>query len=217
MELDDLKPIFGKLDAALARQRAVNLHVVKAHRENRLRASLRPLVWAHVAQVGVGLLIAISAGKFWVEHLADPHLLVAGALVHAYAVVMIALGSRMLALLYGLDFAAPVLAIQKQMAQVRRSYVRCGLVVGLPWWLLWLPFTMLVLRMAGFDIYPYFSPAWLVTNVLVAIVGISATLWLCRSLWHPRFERADKIEAAAGNGLAKVQAFLDEIAQFEKE
>jgi serine/threonine-protein kinase len=219
LELDDLRQALRKLEPQLERDRALNLRLHGALKQDRMRATLRPLFWAHAAQVALGVLMVLPVGRFWVQHLHEPHLLVAGLVVHAYAVAMIALGARMLVLLHGLDFAAPVVAIQKQVARVRRSYVRSGLVVGLPWWLLWLPFAMLVFGMLGFDLYANFSRAWFFSNVAFGAVGIVVTLWLTRSLWYrtSATDRDAKVEAAAGSAFRNVQRFLDEIARFEKE
>jgi serine/threonine-protein kinase len=78
-------------------------------------------------------------GGFWTEYLDVPYLLIAGLLVHAAGLSMIGLGAAMQVLIARIDYSAPVLAIQRQLAQVRTLYVYGGLAVGLPWWLLpWL-------------------------------------------------------------------------------
>ena len=220
MELDDLNQTIHDFDRRLARLSAL-VAVVREERDmSRVRASLRPLIFGHAAQMAVGVLVAVFAGRLWVEHLDKPHLLAAGIIVHVYAVLMIVLGAQVLAALYRLDFSAPVLVIQKQLAWARRSYVRAGLVVGLPWWLLWIPFGMLLLAAGGVDIYADLSRAWLAVNLVIGIVGIGGTLWLTRALWRkPRDGEpgSDAERRMAGTGLQSAQRLLDEIAEFEKE
>jgi hypothetical protein len=220
MELDEMKQTFRDFDQRLARLSAVGMAIRKEQGMSRVRASLRPLIFGHAAQMAMGVLVAVFAGRLWVDHLDEPHLLVAGIIVHVYAVLMIVLGAQVLAALYRLDFSAPVLVIQKQLAWARRSYVRTGLVVGVPWWLLWIPFGMLLLAAGGVDIYADLSRAWLAANLVVGIVGIGGTLWFTRALWRkPRDGEPgnDAERRMAGTGLQSAQRLLDEIAEFEKE
>jgi RNA polymerase sigma-70 factor, ECF subfamily len=195
----------------------LNLGAYKELKLDHIRTSLRPLVWEHAGQVAFGLLLAFFVGPFWWRHLDQPNLFVSGVLLHAYAVAMIALGARVLVLIHTLDLSLPVLEIQKQLARLRRSYVRTGLAVGLPWWLLWVPLVMVV---SGFDIVAGAPAVWLVANAIVGVVGILATLWHFRVLWNRSAdpERVRKLEnAAAGKSMRTAQRFLDEIAQFERE
>ena len=148
-------------------------------RENsidRLRASLRPLVWEHAGQVALGLLIAFSVGPFWWRHLDQPNLFAAGAVLHVYAVLMIALGVRVLVLLNTIDLASPV--IQEQFARLRRSHATTRLAIGLPWSLLWIPLVMVV---SGHDVLASMSPTWLIANVRGGVMAILVALWCYRA------------------------------------
>src|SRR5262245_27982885 len=164
MELDDLKQAFWTLEGRMERQSTLNERIYKEQKLDRTRASLRPLVWGHAGQAALGVLLTLLAGPFWWKHPDNPHLVIAGVIVYVYAVLMIALGARVLVRLYNLDFDAPVIAIQKQLAELRRSYLNCGLVIGLPWWLLWIPFAMV---MSGFDLYTRATRAWIIANIAV--------------------------------------------------
>jgi serine/threonine-protein kinase len=220
MELDDLKSTFRTLEQRLAHESNLNLQAQRERKRVRMQASLWPLYLSNAAQVLLGLFLAFLVGPFWVSHLDEPHLLIAGVFVHAYAVVMIALGARTLTLLLSLDFGEPVLEIQKRLARVRRAYIRSALIIGLPWWLLWLPFAMLLFEMQGFDLYANFSRAWFFTNVVFGFVGMLATLLYCRALWYRPSDAAEahKLEKGwVGRRLINVQRFLDDLAAFEKE
>jgi hypothetical protein len=217
MELDDLKQAVWSLDRRLEQGSTPSLELYKEQKLDRTRASLRPLVWGHAAQVAFGVLLSVVAGSFWWRHSDEPNLMIAGVIVHVYAVLMIALGARVLVHIHTLNLAAPVLAIQKQLARLRRSYVTTGLVVGLPWWCLWIPFVMVI---SGADLVANTPASWLVLNLLVGIAGILGTLWFYRVLWYrpAHDERRRNVEvSAAGNSLRRAQKFLDEIARFERE
>lgn len=220
MELNDLKQTLRAMEQRLAHETQLNLETRRELSRARVQTSLWPLYATHAAEILLGLGLALAVGPFWVSHLDQPHLLIAGVIVHVYAVVMIAIGSRTLALLLNLDFSAPVVAIQERLARVRRAYLRSGLIVGLPWAVLWIPFGMLFFEMLGVDIYADFSRAWLVSNVGVSAVILLGALWLSRGLWYHPSDAAEarKLEESwGGKRLLNVQRFLDEIAEFAKE
>ena len=216
MELDDLKQTVANLEREVAYARSFRVAANKEKQLDRTRASLRPVLWEHAGQMTLGLVIAIVGQSWWGE-LDAPALLVAGIVLHVYAWLMIVLGVRVIVSIRTLDLDAPVVEIQKALARLRRSYVMTGFVVGMPWWLLWIPLAMVVF---GVDLNGRFSWAWLFTNVVIGIVGIAGTVWYFRHLWiEPQeSERRRSIEASvSGSSFRRAQGFLDEIARFERE
>ena len=217
MELDDMKAAWLELDRRLDTQAALNLHMFKEGKLDRLRRGLRPLVWGQSIQIAIGALIAMWGGGFWFDHRDVPHLLIAGLIVHAAGISMIALGALMQVLIARIDYSAPVLAIQRQLAQLRKVYVRAGIANGLPWCVLWVPFTIVALKSVfGPDLYLN-APQMVWINAGFGIVLILGTLAFVR--WaggHPRVaRRLDRF--AAGRSIVRAQACLDEIARFEQE
>jgi hypothetical protein len=216
MELDDLKHAWQTLDQRLATQTALNLHTFKDSKLDKMRGGLRPLVFGQAIQIAVGALIALWGGAFWTEHLDAPHLLIAGLLVHATGISMIGLGAAMQVLIARIDYCAPVLAIQRQLAQLRKLYVYGGLAVGLPWWLLWMPFLMVFLK-AAFDVDLYANaPSVIWLGSAVGVAGLLAT-WLLLRWAGKRAQLAQRLEdGAAGGSLRKARSMLEEIARFEQ-
>ena len=216
MELDDLKHAVAELDRGITEVRNLSVATYKERRLDRTRASLRPVLWEHAAQVALGIVLSV-VGQLWWPESGAPALLVAGLVLQIYAVLMIVLGLRVIVSIRTLNLDAPVVEIQRALARLRRSYVMTGFVVGLPWWLLWIPLAMVVF---GVDLNGRFSWAWLVINVVIGIAGIAATLWYFRHLWiEPEdSERRRRIEASvSGKSFHRAQGFLDEIARFERE
>jgi serine/threonine-protein kinase len=167
--------------------------------------------------VALGVVLVLAVGPFWWSRWAEPVMMGAGLVLHVYAILMIALGIRAIVTVRTLDLGAPVVEIQKAVASLRRSYVMTGFVVGLPWWLLWIPFVRVVF---DFDPVSSASRAWLATNVIIGVAGIAATLWYYRHLWVEPVdsERRRSLErSASGAGFRNAQRFLDEIARFERE
>jgi hypothetical protein len=216
MELEDLKHAVAELDRGIAEVRNLSVATYKERKLDRTRASLRPVLWEHAGQVALGIVIAV-VGQLWWPESGAPALLVAGLVLQVYAVLMIVLGLRVIVSIRTLDLDAPVVDIQKALAGLRRSYVMTGFVVGMPWWLLWIPLAMVVF---GVDLTGRFSWAWLSINLVGSAVGIAGTLWSFRHLWiEPEdSERRLSIEASvSGDSFRRAQGFLDEIARFERE
>jgi serine/threonine-protein kinase len=216
VELDDLKQAVAELDRGIAEVRDLSIATYKERRLDRTRASLRPVVWEHAGQVALGIVLTV-VGQLWWSERGEPALLVAGLVLHLYAVLMIALGLRVIVSIRALDLDAPVVEIQRALARLRRSYVMTGFIVGMPWWLLWIPFVMFVF---GIDLNGRFSWNWLITNLIIGVVGIVGTLWYFRRLWIEPVdsERRRGIEASfSGKSFRSAQRFLEEIARFERE
>lgn len=217
MELDDMKAAWQTLDRRLDAQAALSLHMFKDGKFDSMRRGLRPLVWGQAIQIVIGALIALWGGSFWVDHREVPHLLIAGLIVHAAGISMIALGALIQALISRIDYSAPVLTIQRQLAQLRKVYVRGGLAIGLPWWVLWVPFVMVFLK-AEFEADLFVNaPGVVWINIVAGFVGMLLT-WMFIRWAAGRPQLGKRLEnSAAGGSINKAQAYLDEIARFEQE
>jgi hypothetical protein len=218
MELDDLKSSWQSLHDTLAKQHSLNLRLLREQKLDRAQRGLRPLQWGMALQMGLGVLLAGWSASLWSSHVHTPHLLVTGLVMHAYGLGLILFGARVQVLIARLDFGAPVLEIQRRLAELRRFYGRGYAWLGLPWWVLW----MLVLEMAFMsffraDLYANLSAAVVVSNLAVGALGWAATLAL--GAWArrhpgigPRF-----LAVIEGKSLTRAQAQLDELAEFEAE
>lgn len=217
MELDDFKSEWQTLNQKLDQQATLNLQLLRESRKEKARHGLRPLVWGQAIQMVLGALLALYSAGFWWNHQQVPHLLFTGLLMHAYGLAMVLFGVRVQVLIHRIDFGAPVLSIQKQLAGLRRFYVVGEMCIGLPWWLLWIPcMTMLFMGRFGVDLYVK-VPQVITLNVAVGIVGLILT-WLFLRWSRGRPKLAETLEdATAAPSLNNAQRMLDEIARFEHE
>jgi len=219
MELDDLKQAWQTIDRRLEQHNTLQLRLYRDGKLDTLRRRLRPLVWGQAMQLLFGALVVMMSAAFWSSHRQETPMLVAGIVMQVYGLTTIIMSGVTLGRLGRIDYAAPVVIMQKQLAGVRRLHVLGGMLVGLPWWVLWLPLLMMFFKAAfGADLYSNLQ-SWFWINIAVGLVGLSATWWFHRWSQHPSRPRLAKLvdDSMTGSSLRKAQAVLDEIAEFEQE
>jgi serine/threonine-protein kinase len=219
MELDELKVAWRTLDRRLEQQNALSLKLLVDRRLDTLRSRLRPLYWGQMLQMLFGIVLVVAAAMFWTAHRQVPHLLLAGLCLHLYGIATIVFGGVTLALIGRIDYAAPVLTIQKQLAGLRRFYIRNAMAIGLSWWLLWVPLLMMFLMgLYGADLYAH-APSVAYLGLAIGVAGLLFFWWLHRWSRDGRRPLLAKFlsDSMTGSSLRKAQAVLDEIARFERE
>jgi hypothetical protein len=219
MELDDMKNAWLALDRRLERQEALNLATFRDRRLDRVRASLRPMLIGRIVQIVAGALLALTFAPFWVEHLATPHLVVIGASLHVYALMLIIGGARDIYLIRRIDYAAPVLQIQQRLTGLRAWLLRTAPVFGAAGCFIWVPFVLWAfIELFGADIYAHAPEVvyWLLASSAVPFAAMLLVLrWVRqpgRSKWAGLLERS-----VIGSSLTRAQRFLDELTAFARE
>lgn len=219
MELDEMKNAWLALDRRLERQDALNLATFREGRLDRLRASLRPMLIGRIVQIVAGAVLALVFAPFWVEHLGTPHLVVIGATLHLYALMLIVGGAREAYLIRRIDYAAPVLAIQQQLTELRAWLLRTAPVFGVAGCFVWVPFVLWAfIVLFGADVYAHAPEVvyWLLAS---SVVPLAAMLFVLRWVRRPgRSKLAALVERSViPKSVYKAQRFLDEIAAFSRE
>ncbi|MBN8888399.1 MAG: hypothetical protein J0I77_21990 [Rudaea sp.] len=213
MELDDMKLAWQTLGARLDAQNALNFHLFKESRLDKMRARLRLLSWGQAAVLAFGIVCVLCAGSFWFDHLATPHLFVAGLVMHLYGIAVIGVVARTFVLIAQIDYAAPVLSIEQQLTRLHTHYMRTGWYIGLPWLLLWVPADIVVCAWFGFDLYvnlPKLVYYGLASGLIGLIVVYATVYWIP---WPASIANAVRSRSASLDG---AKQFLDEIAKFEQ-
>jgi len=118
----------------------------------------------------------------------------------------------------GIDYAAPVLAIQKQLAALRAQRIRSGPAFAISGCFVWVPLVLVAFHGLGADVWVH-KPAvvgWFVASAFVA-AGITWALLAWVRLPRNARTRQSWDDHDAGRGVTRAQAALDEIARFERE
>lgn len=218
MEPDELKHIWQALGRQLDRHDAINLQLFRDRKLDHARNSLRPLFRGQVVQILFGALFLLLAMALWGAGPHPAHVVAAGIAVNAYGIATIALAGMTLAAIGGIDYSAPVVAIQRQLASLRRLYLVNGAIAGLSWWFMWIAVLMVLAALGGQDLFAN-APEMVWTGLGVGVVGLLATWAFHRWSHNPvRAQLGRKLdESAAGGSIRRMQGVLDEIARFEEE
>jgi serine/threonine-protein kinase len=215
MDLDALKRTWQQIDRRLERQHALAVAQFQEGRMRRMQSGLRALYWGQWLQVMLGALCMVVATRVWYAHWDVLHLRVAALIVHGYGLAAILCGERILTLMGRVDPTAPVVAIQRQIAELRRWYVWSGNALGLPWWFLWLPVFMVLAALVGVDVYAR-APRLLVYCAGIGGVGLAIMLGLDALARRPGWHRLAGYHEASmvAASLRRAQAAIDEVQRF---
>ncbi|MCX7514681.1 hypothetical protein [Frateuria sp. STR12] len=217
MELDEMKLAWQQLNQRLDRQQALNLRLYRERRLDKLRHGLRPLVWGQAIQIAFGVLFMLLGTAYWAGHLETLHRIVLGVTVQVFGIVMVAFAGRILHLVLEIDYTAPVLDIQRRLAQLRAWRVRIEApvfaVVGS---FVWIPLLLMEIHWEiGVDVWarwPAFV-GWLVIcgwiSLALVLMVVLLAHWTGRMRWIT--------DNAAGKAVRKAEAALEEIACFERD
>jgi hypothetical protein len=218
MELDDLKIAWTRLEQRVEQAESVVRRDYVARRLGESRRALRGMTWGQVVQVVIWIVVVANVGPFWIEHRHVPHFLVAGLALHLYGVATICASVMQILLIGRAVCTAPVVKIQRQLAELYQYRVVSSLALGLAWWVLWIAATMVGAKLwFGVDLYAE-SPRWIQFSLAAGVLGMAVSVILARRFADlrpssPRLRSV--IDDLAGRSLSRARRQLDEIAQFE--
>ena len=212
MELDELKSAWQTLDRHMQKESALNLHIFVERKLHKASAGLRRFYWGKIVQILFGDALIYFGIIFTMRYLAVPHLLICSVFMLIYGVLIVVLGGVTLGRISRIDYAAPVVEIQKRVNALHRAHIVANLCAGLPWWFLWIAiFTLEVKGNLGVDLYVT-APAFIWVSVAIGVAGLFATIWFYRRVRHTA-RALDN--AGTPRSLRDAKNALDEISRFE--
>jgi hypothetical protein len=117
-------------------------------------------------------------------------------------------------------YTESVVMCQRRTLGLQRLRSVSGLALGLPWWILWIPVTMVgAERFMGTDLYRA-SPGWIQLSLLFGLCGIAASIAVARRLAaHPPESKVlrNVIDSLSGCSLARTIRQFEEIQRFAGE
>ncbi len=217
-ELDDLKIAWQTLNRTLERQHTLALHQFRESKLGHFHRGFRRLLVGQIIQLICGVVLSIFAGSFWVNHIRTPHLMFYGISLHAYGVMFIVFAARDLFLISQLNYAVPVLVLQKQIVDLRRWHVRAALWFGLAGCFIWIPLILILFYKLGADVWvrnPEVVGGFLLSGFVCLGLLYGIIFWSRRP---GREKFAKNLESSsAGPSVTRAQTILDDIARFEEE
>ena len=220
MNVDELKTQLADYDQKLDRSLRLNARLLHESGLQRASSTLRGLSRALVVElvgnaVGVALL-----GNFLGNHWGDPKFVVPAILLDLCAILLVVTGARQLAALHGIDYGAPILAIQKKLETLRAARIRTIQWTLILSPLLWTPLLIVALKgFFGVDAYA-FGAAFLASNLLFGLAFLVFMVWVSRR-YADRMQRSPAIrrlmDSIAGRSLNTAMAFLESLSRLERE
>lgn len=205
-----LEARIDELAAALARARPP----AEDARRARVRRTLTNLGAGDVIAIVVAALVAIAAGSFWIDHVAELGPALCGGALHAYAIATIVVMARRRVLARRIDLAGPVLAAQIAFARLRRFHVASSLALGLAWWFLWIVALEVLARAGlGVDLIAR-APAWWWSSIAIGVAGVAGSIAIARVVARRAATAPAWAELLAGRSLARAGRELDELTAY---
>ncbi len=223
MNIDALKQGLAALDQRLDEEIPLDAATLAQRARGRVRRSLLPLAGGQIVQGLVGGLVTVLGVTAWRSDLAHPGALFAsGLLVHAYGILMIAFAVATWVHVSRINEAGPLLEMQARVTRLRRLTLVSGYLLGASWWLLWLPFAVVLVKVVsgvnvfefGFDLGLW---GWI---TLITSIGGYVGMWLFHRWAHRngRERLAARLDdILTGAGVRDAQRWMNEIASFTRD
>lgn len=221
MELDDMKLAWQVLDRRLAQQHSLNLQLFRDGKLEHVRRRLRPLAWTFVLQIPLGIAMMLWGISFWSTHLGDAGSMACGIVMQVFGTLSVFFPARALALVQAIDYASPVLEIQRRIADLRAWRVKVEApvfaVIGC---VIWIPALMMLAQYegdrVGVSLWDHLRPGtanWLVLSAVVPLAAVGLACLVLRRMGRLPW-LANRL---AGAAVQRAEAELEAVMRFERE
>lgn len=217
MDINEIKHAWDAMNCRIEQQDTfINNHLYQKHLD-KSRNALWPLFVGQIVQLLAGLSLIILGLTSWQSSLNVTHIFISGLAIHVYGILMTILSGIMLGKIRSIDYSAPVVEIQQKLAKLRFFYIVSSRLLGLSWWVLWVPFAITLFAVTfGVDMYSR-MPLALTISLVFGALGLIATWLFHRWTKHPsRTNLRSKLDKAeTGTSLRRAQEMVNELARFK--
>ncbi len=218
MELDDLKASWQAMDRRVTELATVNLRLITQQQTGKARLSLLPVVLLALLNICAGGWLASVIARFWLSHLGTTSAVLAGLLLQVASVGVVIVGVVQLLIVVRINYARPVVTIQRYLAQLRTWDLRSFRAMWLGSWVL-LPAMLVatVMAVANIDLW-HSAPDWVLASTIVGVGGAVLSALLYRWANRPGATLGARLDRLLLNhSIQRAQRALDEIDQFKAE
>lgn len=220
-EMDDLQQMWAAYDRKLDTNIRLSRQLLLAANLNRLRTPLRRMAFFVGIEAVIQLAVVMALGSFLFDHIAAPRYALPAAVLDIFAIAILAIMIRQIALALDVDYGKPIAAIQKQLTELRVLRIRYLQGIFLVSTLIWTPLLIVALKgFWGLDAYQLFGAPYLASNVLLGLAVIPLGIWLAKT-FGDRMGRSPVVQRImrdlAGYNLNAAAGFLASLSQFESE
>jgi hypothetical protein len=217
MTLDDLKTAWADLDRKLTATQSALHQLHTTHTLDRARSALRPLAWKLVWESSQSVAAVVLLGLYLAGNFAETRFTLPGLVLLALALVDFAATVWQLVAVRRLDTAAPVVDLQKRLAELRAVRLRVWLGVLFTSPLIWALGVVVLTKAVGVDVYEAFGWPWVAANFAFGVAFLVVAVVVAHKLVD-RFRGSRWLtklaDDLAGRSLARATEQVKQAADF---
>jgi hypothetical protein len=217
MELDELKTSWQNLDRRVDRLTETNLALLGDAQKRKARWRLLPVFVGALFNIAVGGWLVSVFARFWVAHLETPSAVISGIALHVFCVGGIIMGVMQLLLVTRINFAGPVLVIQRYLALLQAWEARSFYWAWMGAWLLW-PALLVAgaMALARVDLWAA-APGVVLVNLAAGVAVALVSVVFLRAARRPASRFGIWLDRfLTSHSVAGAKAALDELDGFAR-
>ncbi|MDB4967510.1 MAG: hypothetical protein JWN44_3199 [Myxococcales bacterium] len=223
MDIEELKRLWQEMDRKLDAGLTLNRRAVRALDLATVRTALGRLAWVVAFELAVNLVGVVALGSYAADRVGSGawRMALPAVALMLGGIALLAVGARQWTALRALDYAAPLVAMQKQVEAIRMGRIRLTAWILLVAPLAWTPLLIVALdALLGIDAYARLGAAYLAANMAFGVAVLVGMRWASRRFAH-RMSRSRVLtrimKDVAGHNLAVAEEFLRTLAAFEND
>lgn len=220
MELDDMKAAWRELERRVEAVTAAQVATAAELTLERTRSELRRFARLPLLELVSGALLSLLLGSFLASHVGELRFAVPGAALLVGSIWTVAVSIRQLAALRHIDYAGPVVAIQRELAALRALRLRTSRWMLLLAPVVWTPLAIVAAEgLIGLDLYREPGPLWLASNLAFGVAASAMMVWISPRVarrWPDSPFLRSLADDLAGHSLVAAVRIVDRIDDFDR-